>query len=216
MKSTKRLIAMLVLALSVVGVGAVSAQEEAPVSPDVPRDDGVLTLIQEQTGLTPQEVMEQVREGATLAEVITANGGDVDAVIQAATDNFVTRFTEMLNSTEPIRALGGDRLGVRGRLAERDGAMAQLGDFVQEQTGLTTEEIRERVQGGETIEDILTSVGIDKETFAANALTSAQEQIDEAVANGTVTQERADQMIQRLSDFLDRWVSGERPTRAGI
>ena len=40
-------------------------------------------LLLSKRGLTAEEIIEQVREGATLADVLTSNGGSVDAVVDA-------------------------------------------------------------------------------------------------------------------------------------
>jgi uncharacterized protein YidB (DUF937 family) len=67
-----------------------------------------LQAISEATGLDIQEILQQTREGSTLAEIITANGGDVDAVVNAIVEQFSTQFEEqirrILNETRPAAA----------------------------------------------------------------------------------------------------------------
>lgn len=67
------------------GVSAASAQFGRLGRPAGDMGD-VLALIEEQTGLTAREIMAELRSGGTLAELISANGGDVDAVIAAAVE----------------------------------------------------------------------------------------------------------------------------------
>ncbi|HRF96449.1 MAG TPA: hypothetical protein PLZ51_14685, partial [Aggregatilineales bacterium] len=72
-------------------VGAVSAQGGGGRGQgggrgggDRPNGDGLRDIVQvvvDATGLDPQDLMQQLRDGATLADIITANGGDVNTVI---------------------------------------------------------------------------------------------------------------------------------------
>jgi hypothetical protein len=45
--------------------------------------DTVFTIVGDETGLDPQEIREQLSGGSTLAEIIEANGGDLEAVRNA-------------------------------------------------------------------------------------------------------------------------------------
>lgn len=69
------------------GAAAASAQWRGPrpVQPGGQMGD-VLALVEEQTGLSVPEIMAQLRGGATLADLIEANGGDTDAVVAAAVE----------------------------------------------------------------------------------------------------------------------------------
>lgn len=54
----------------------------------------VLEVIAQETGLTRLQILAEVQGGATLAEIIEANGGSVQVVIDAA----VTAVTERVNA----------------------------------------------------------------------------------------------------------------------
>ena len=41
-------------------------------------------VVAKQSGLTTEEITTQIEEGSTIAELVTANGGDLDVIIQAA------------------------------------------------------------------------------------------------------------------------------------
>ena len=45
--------------------------------------DSAFTIVSEETGLSVEEIQAQTAEGATLAEIVTANGGDLEAVTTA-------------------------------------------------------------------------------------------------------------------------------------
>lgn len=89
---------VIVSALALVA-GAVSAQGRGlrPTCPGCEVGE-VLALVVEQTGLTAREIMLQLREGSTLAELIEANGGDVNAVIAAAVDEATARISQAVEA----------------------------------------------------------------------------------------------------------------------
>lgn len=107
-QNSKAVIVLIVVAMLALMAGVVSAQE--PPGPGGPGGNGgnggprpgdlprgarqLIALVAEQTGLTGQEIVEQVRDGATLAEIITANGGDVQVVVDAVLANATERLSE--------------------------------------------------------------------------------------------------------------------------
>lgn len=139
------LVFVVVLAL----VGVVSAQEDTTTTPQRGRFGGRgigfhpnSEVILEATGLTQEELFEALQSGSTLADLITANDGDVDAVIaelvQTATDHInqhiedgkltqeqadtmlaelETRITERINGTfePPMMGKGGNSQPPFGR-----------------------------------------------------------------------------------------------------
>jgi len=97
----------ILIALLIVSAVGVAAQEDDATTEDAPpvtqEDRGrrghgpmvkLLDIVAEETGLTAEELREQLRDGATMAEVIADNGGDVDAVMTTAVD----AMTEMINA----------------------------------------------------------------------------------------------------------------------
>ena len=191
----------------------------------------ILQIVADATGLDAQEIRTQLQDGATLADLITANGGDVNAVIadalavvteqvnQAVTDgkitqeradeilaNAETRITEAINNTTPLGEGGGRGGGLQDRFGDR-----QLNGVVRqalEDAGLTQAEIREQLQNGASLRQILTDVGVDVDALIADVLANAQTRLDEAVVNGQITAEQATERItqlgERLNTLLDR------------
>lgn len=58
------------------------------------REHALLSAVEDEIGLTPREVIELVRDGNTLGEIVTANGGDMQTVIDAALASVSERLTE--------------------------------------------------------------------------------------------------------------------------
>ena len=92
-----------VMALMASVVGIVGAQDDAqPGRPSIRgAGRGLIEIIAEQTGLEPLDILQQARDGATLADIITANGGSVDAIIAAETAQLTERLADAV-TTERI------------------------------------------------------------------------------------------------------------------
>ncbi len=100
-------------------------------------------------------------------------------------------------------------------------------DSLAELLGLTTEELREQLQDGKNIQELAEEAGVDlgsfKEGMRATNQVDMQTRIEEALANGDITQEHADWLLEGLEKgFLDGPFvglggrgSGERPDMDG-
>jgi hypothetical protein len=86
---------------------------------------GFVTIITEATGLSMETLREQAAGGATLAEIITAHGGDVEAVkaelIEAMSEmpnaqegDIEGRVSDLLNNPLPGPGIEGGTGGFRG------------------------------------------------------------------------------------------------------
>jgi hypothetical protein len=109
-----------------------------------------------------------------------------------------------------FRGDGGPRGGMHG---PRMGA--QFSALVEEYTGLTREQIRAAVQDGQTLADLIEANDRSVEDFVAAAVEQASVQIDEAVAAGRISEERADEIKANLPERITAWVNGEHPVRQG-
>jgi hypothetical protein len=210
-------------------------------------DLNLIEAISDAAGLEPREILPQIRDGATLAEIIEANGGSVDAVIAEATstisaelaervaagditqdraDALLERFDEMLadlingelRDMRGVRNRFGDRFGEgrgpRERLEERRsrererGAVMRLGRMVLEETSLTRQELREQIQAGNTMADILSSNGVDVDGFINEVTTQIEARVNAAVEAGRITAEVAEARIEQgretLTNILNR------------
>ncbi len=89
----RALVGLVVASMLVIGVSVAGAQAVADgMGPGIPGGGRgghgamreVITLVAEQTGLTPMEILTQLRSGTSLSDIITANGGDLEAVTSGA------------------------------------------------------------------------------------------------------------------------------------
>jgi hypothetical protein len=68
--------------------------------------------------------------------------------------------------------------------------------------GLSREELREQIQSGKTIEELAEEAGVDLEAYREEMQLNREEnlrnRIEEALADGTITQEQADWLLEGL------------------
>ncbi len=94
------IVALLAASLLVVGVSAVGAQGgPGGMGPGGGRGGHgavreVVAVVAEQTGLQPMEILAQLRDGQSLADIISANGGDVAAVTSAAVEAVIAEINQ--------------------------------------------------------------------------------------------------------------------------
>ena len=93
----------------------------------------------------------------------------------------------------------------------RRGALRGLVRTVAELTGLTVAQIKERLKAGDSLAEIVQSVGKTVDALKQAILADAQERLDAAVAAGTLTAAQATERLQQLQSNLDRIVSGVAP-----
>lgn len=191
----------------------------------------VIEVVAQQTGLQPMEILAQLRDGQSLSDIILANGGDVEAVInaaveavtaeinQAVTDGWITqeaadrmlanvetRVTDAVNGEGFFGQDGREGRGGRGGHGERGGRgfgdhLALL-DLAAEQTGLTVDEIMDQLRAGTPLADILTANNVAVDAFIEAAVAQATERANAAVAEGRITQAQADRMLEQLRERL--------------
>lgn len=227
------IILTIVAFISSLAIGAVSAQddEQRQNRNGAGIMSELIAVIEEATGLTRQEFMQAVRDGATPAEVITANGGDVAAV----TDQAVTAITERVeeavangnmtqeradrvlenlesNITDLLNGDLNNRL--RDRMQERRGNRGgdriprELLEVIIAETGLTSFELRDALEDS-TIAEVLEANGAAVQTVIDRAVGLVSQRLSEAVENGRITQEQADERLQRFEERITEWLTGE-------
>lgn len=222
----KLLIAVVVIGMLALGVSAVGAQgERAPrrAAVDVTRE--VINAIAEAVGLKPVELIRQLRDGASLDEVITAQGGDVAAVQAEVTNILTARINEAVANGKLTQERADqliERLGtavewvfsgeVRGSLAERLAQVAVL-QMAADQTGLTRAELMAELRAGNSLADVLTVNGVDVNAFIDEAVTKLDTQLDKLVENGRIDQERADELLANFRERLTERINQVGPAQ---
>lgn len=83
-------------------------------------------------------------------------------------------------------------------------------------TALTREEIITAVRGGETIASLIEANGQSVDAFIAEAVTAVQTEVDERLAEGKLTAERAEEIKASAAETVTAMVNGEQPLRDGF
>ncbi|MCL4247560.1 MAG: hypothetical protein KJ065_05385 [Anaerolineae bacterium] len=253
MKRTTLFILLIALLISVIASGAAAAQDAPPQPPHGPDRPGqqllgqpnrpgqnrpafdavqaLLNVIASETGLLPREIVQQVVQGQSLADVITANGGDVQVIIDgviapvtqrldnAVADGGMTqeRADEILANAQAAidRALNGElhfpdpgQPGPNRDQARRQGERALL-DAVGGATGLSGREILSQLREGATLAEVVTASGGDIDAVIAEATAVLNQRIDQALANGRITQAQADELRGTIDMGLIELVNGD-------
>jgi len=234
MNARKVLITLMLVIITVLGVSAAYAQQDPGGRPGGRQGDGrqrdgllheIVNIVAQETGLDPADIMTQVREGSTLAEVITNSGGDVEAVTASIVSAVTTRVQDAVaagNMTQEqadtilasleenvTSALNGEFVPGQGPIGRALRGAQILIDAAAEATGLDQQEILTQLRAGSTLADIITANGGDVDAVVAAAVASATEQINTAVSEGRITQEDADTRIASLEDNFTAMINGE-------
>ena len=175
-----------VAALALAGAALLPAGAETE-----PQDDG--TAMQEQRMHGGRE--DHLREAlADLVEDGTLTQDAADAVVEALAEQ------------------GGPHGDGRGGEGHRGGMPL---DAAAETLGLTAEELREALADGSTLAEVAEEQGV-KPTELVDALVTAEtERLDEAVADGRLAQEEADDRAEMLEERLTEQVEQGFAGRGG-
>ena len=226
----KRIIITIMVLVSVLGSASFVSAQQPPANPSQQggprggndRFGAVLDAVSEATGLEREEIVTLTREdGMTLAEIITANGGSLDAVQATIVASFTEAVNEELaNLDERVSDLLNNPLpqGQRGDGGRggRDGRRGNpiLGAVIEEITSnsdLDGQAIREQAEAGATLGEIITTAGLDTNTIIASVTATAAERLAEEVEDGKLTQEEADERLAGLGEGLQNLMDGEFP-----
>ncbi len=82
---------------------------------------------------------------------------------------------------------------------------------IASELGMTTDELREELATGATLSDIITDHGSTVEEVVTALVAEAETQMDEAVANGSLTQEQADRMLSNMPERLTQMIENGFP-----
>ncbi|MFQ3660774.1 MAG: hypothetical protein SNJ69_00125 [Chloroflexaceae bacterium] len=192
------LVLTLIAAVPIVARAA-PASANAPVAAQQEASRGggglVAALIRstsELTGLTGQQVLDELRAGKSLAQIAAANGSSGDAVVQAVVARIKERLDRLVAAGRLTRAQADERLAtVTTRATElvndttlgqtidtratnrQDRAVtAALVQAASDATGLSAGDILTRLRDGESLEQIVRSAGANP-TAVIDAATAA-------------------------------------------
>lgn len=103
------------------------------------------------------------------------------------------------------RFQGGGTCGYAGRMVGRWGwgmRGSSLVDATAEATGLTVDEVIASLQEGQTFAEIAEAQGVDPQAIVDAFLADRETALEQAVADGRLTEEQAQQMLEEMAEHV--------------
>jgi hypothetical protein len=113
---------------------------------------------------------------------------------------------EALEDARPDHGVGG-RFGHPGFALGFGGALST----VAESLGIDEDELRSALEDGRTIAEIAEEQGVDVQDVVNDIVAAQRARLDEAVAEGHLTREDADDILAGAEERASAFVNGERP-----
>jgi|GEM_PF-3577017 len=184
-----------------------------------------LATAAEALGITEDELVDRLAAGDTVADVATAEGVPVSDVVAALVADAEERVAAAVEDGRLTQDEADTRLAdVEQRITDAVNGDAPFGfgrdrhgfggfglDAVAEVLGLDSTALVERLRAGETLTDIATAEGVALDDVKTAIKTAMTARISDAVADGRLTQEQADEHLADLADRIDAIVSGQAP-----
>jgi polyhydroxyalkanoate synthesis regulator phasin len=110
--------------------------------------------------------------------------------------------------------------GLREHFGDRPGAkvvkaLVNVFQSAADIVGVPVDELRERIAGGESLVEIAQSKGISEDKLKTDLTAKLTADINAAVANGDLPQERADVLLDHIDEMVERAISHEGGPQPG-
>ncbi len=188
------------------------------------------TYLAEALGITLEELQAATETAREAGKAAREADEDVDRTALLA-DALGISVTELETAQEAAKEAAIAQAIADGTLTEEQVALMEarqaLKDYMDKDTmlasalGITVEELQAAQDEGQRIPDLLEELGLDEETFKANLEAAQTEALNQAIEDGVITQEQADQLQEAKTDGHkapggrggrpDGSQSGERP-----
>ena len=126
---------------------------------------------------------------ALLAEALGIEVEELEAAQQAANESAIQQLLDQGQLTEEQAELA--------RAANRLKSYLDREAFVAEALGISAADLKAAIAEGQTLSDLLDEQGLDSATYRENLAGAEQAAIAQAVEDGVITQEQADQLQER-------------------
>jgi polyhydroxyalkanoate synthesis regulator phasin len=97
------------------------------------------------------------------------------------------------------------------QVLQQDQIRSRLVDAIESATGLSKEDVIAQLQDGKSFNQILEENNLDPQVVIDTVTAVLTEELDQAVADGKITEERAAQVLENLPDNLDRLMNAALP-----
>lgn len=204
------------------GVTAVSAYgQNPPICPTEPIPQDIL-------GMTAAEVREEINAGKTLEEIFAEKGLDYETYLdqwladhEACLEEAVAEGKLTEDQAELLQERLEDRVEDGLFFYQNQGFAASMRSYMRfraekiweggngligqilEKLEITFDDLKARISGGETLQEIATEAGIDLNAVHEEFIQKQLENVEQALADGKITEAQADRIRERLNDQLE-------------
>ncbi len=159
----------------------------------------MLDILSKALGMTSDEILGELQEGISIADLAASQGVDIETVINPLLEQARERIIEQINTPWTARA------GFHG---------GGLVEILAEELDMTTDEVISELSAGISVADLAAEHGVDVQEIVDAFVASRQEALDQAVEAGRMTQEQADEMLEQMTERISEqvnepWGSGD-------
>ena len=136
---------------------------------------------------------------------------------QQAADRAKQRIDQGGSVFPPGRGFGRGPAGKAAPAGKQGLALGHLGTGVRELAdwlGMTPQELATQLRSGQSLLEVAASKNKSRDQLVTFLTDTVKKHLDQAVANRKLTQERADQMLQRFRDNVDKLIERKITPRA--
>ena len=163
-------------------------------------------------GLTTDELRDELAAGKSLSDVAEEQGVErstlVDALVTAGKeklDEIEAKLPDLIDAALDAKLPDGDGFSGRGR--SPGAAMGFDLDAAAEVLGLTLDDLRTALRDGTSLADLAEQKGIDQQKVIDALVAGVKSHLDQAVADGKLTQAEADERLQGATERITKLVT---------
>ncbi len=171
--------------------------------------------------LTSTEAPEVESDDATDGERQAAKAERIaEELAPLVEDGTITQAQADAVGEQLATSMGGNG-GHGGKGGDGPGGVGHALETAAEALGLTADELQTQLQDGSTLGEVADAKGVDRDALVADLVAAAKTEVAARVADGSLTQEKADEILstleERVSGSLDRSLPdrGDRGPRGG-
>lgn len=152
------------------------------------------SIVAEALGITVEELQTAYQEGKTLPQLVAELGLDLDevrAAIQAGVTEAINQAVTDGTITQEQADLMLDRMALHILVHD----VIDMDSIIANALGITVDELAAARAEGKHVPDLATELGLDLATVRTDIQEGRTAAINQAVIDGTLTQEQADQLL---------------------
>jgi hypothetical protein len=190
-----------------IGLGAAGAIAASDVLSPKAESQAVIDDAAEQLGVEPSELSDALKDALKSRVDAAVDAGRLtEAQGKALKERIDSGDTPLLfGGLGRFGGPGGHGLGHFGHLGKLDAAASYL--------GLSEAELREQLADGKTLAEIAKAEGKSVDGLVQALVKEGKARLDQAVADGKLTQAQADELAENLDERMTDLVNGELPER---